>query len=85
MPAGADVVKLNRGLKRVYAAWSSGAIIVVQEDDPDHFRLLENFPVQQKANSLAVDTKTHRVYAPDEEGGKLVALMIVYAPVNLAP
>jgi YVTN family beta-propeller protein len=85
MPAGADVVKFDPGLKRVYAACSRGAIMVVQEDDPDHFRLLENFPVQQKVHSLAVDTETHRVYAPEEEeDGKPVSRMIVYAPANLA-
>ena len=85
MPAGADVVKFDPGLKRAYAACSSGAIMVVQEDDPDHFRLLENFPVQQKVHSLAVDTETHRVYVPEEEeDGKPVARMIVYAPVNPA-
>jgi hypothetical protein len=84
MPAGADVVKFDPGLKRAYAACSSGAIMIVQEDDPDHFRLLENFPVQQKVHSLAVDTETHRVYAPEEEeDGKPVARMIVYEPVNL--
>ena len=85
MSAGADVVKFDPGLKRAYAACSSGAIMVVQEDDPDHFRLLENFPVQQKVHSLAVDMESHRVYAPEEEeDGKPVARMIIYAPGNLA-
>jgi DNA-binding beta-propeller fold protein YncE len=38
LPAGADVVKFDPGLKRAYAACSSGVIMVVQEDDPNHFR-----------------------------------------------
>jgi YVTN family beta-propeller protein len=78
-PAGADVVKFDPGLKRAYAACSSGVIMVVQEDDPNHFRKLEDFPVQPKVHSLAVDLETHRVYAPEqEEAGKPVARMVVY-------
>jgi DNA-binding beta-propeller fold protein YncE len=79
LPAGADVVKFDPGLKRAYAACSSGVIMVVQEDDPNHFRVLENVSVQKSVHSLAVDTATHRVYAPEqEEDGRPVARMIVY-------
>ena len=76
---GPDVAKFDPGLGRVYVACSSGAISVFQEDDPDHFRKLEDFPVQKKVHSLAVDVETHRVYAPEqEENGTPVARMIVY-------
>jgi hypothetical protein len=50
-----------------------------------HFPLnkLENFPVQKKVHSLAVDQDTHRVYAPEEqEDGHGVARMIVYEAVT---
>lgn len=51
--------------------------------DPDHYRKLENFPVQKKVHSLAVDPDTHRVYAPEqEEDGKPVARMVVYEAVT---
>src|SRR5690349_20956557 len=59
---GADVVKFDPGIRRAYAACSSGVIGVYQEDDADHFRKLEDFPVQKLVHSLAVDTATHRVY-----------------------
>ena len=60
MADGPDVIKFDAGLKRIYAACSSGAISV--------------FPVQKRVHSLAVDAKTHRVYAPEqEENGKPVA------------
>jgi DNA-binding beta-propeller fold protein YncE len=78
---GADVVKFDPGLGRIYAACSSGVIGVYQEDDPFHFRKLEDFPVQRLVHSLAVDTATHRVYAPEqEEDGRPVARMIIYEP-----
>jgi hypothetical protein len=83
LPQGADVVKFDSELGRAYAACSSGFISVIQEDDPGHFRKLEDFPVQRLVHSLAVDTATHRVYAPEqEEGGRPVARIVIYEPVG---
>lgn len=83
LPAGADVVKFDPGLRRIYAACSSGVIAVYQEDDPDHFRKIQDFPVQRLVHSLAVDSATNRVYAPEQqEDGKPVARMIVYEAVK---
>ena len=80
--SGGDVVKFDSGLKRIYVACYSGAISVFQEDDPNHFRKLEDFPVQKKVHSLAVDERTHRVYAPEEqEDGRPVSRMVVYDAV----
>ena len=79
MAGGPDVIKFDPGLKRIYVACSSGAISVFQMDDPDHYRKLEDFPVQKRVHSLAVDLQTHRVYAPEQEAdGKPVARMGVY-------
>jgi len=79
MAAGPDVIKVDLGLKRVYVACSSGAISVFQMDDPDHYRKLEDVPVEKRVHSLAVDPATHRLYAPEqEEGGQPVARMVVY-------
>lgn len=82
MADGPDVIKFDAGLRRIYVACSSGAISVFQQDDPDHYRKLKDFRVQKKVHSLAVDEKTHRLYAPEqEENGKPVARMIVYEAV----
>lgn len=76
---GPDVVMFDPGLGRIYVACASGAISVFQEDDPEHFRKLEDFPVERKVHSLAVDVRTHRVYAPEEqEGGYPVARIVVF-------
>src|SRR5689334_25390224 len=81
--AGADVVKYDPGLGRIYAACSSGFISVFQQDDAAHYRKLEDFAVQKMVHSLAVDTATHRVYAPEQqENGRPVARMIVYEAVR---
>ena len=82
MAGGPDVIKFDPGLKRIYVACSSGAISVFQMDDSDHYRKLEDFAVQKKVHSLAVDPETHRVYAPEQEAdGKAVARMVVYDAV----
>jgi len=79
MAPGSDVVQFDAGLGRVYVGCSSGAISVFQEDDPDHFQKLADVPVQRRVHSLAVDVRTHRVYAPEqEEDGKAVARMVVF-------
>ena len=49
---GPDVIKFDPGLKRIYVACSSGAISVFQMDDPDHYRKLEDFPVQKNGSQL---------------------------------
>src|SRR5260370_37623359 len=86
LPAGADVVKFDPGLKRIYAACSSGFIAVIQDEDADHYPKLEDFAVQKMVHSLAVDPATHRVYAPEQqEDGQPVARMIVYEAVEPAP
>lgn len=83
MADGADVVKYDPGLHRIYVACFSGAISVFHEDDPDHYRKLQDFPVQYKVHSLAVDPVTHRVYAPEQqENGAPVAKMVVYEAVQ---
>jgi DNA-binding beta-propeller fold protein YncE len=79
LPKGPDVVQFDPGLGRIYVACGSGAISVFKEDDPEHFRKLEDFPVEPKVHSLAVDVRTHRVYAPEEqEGGRPTARMVVF-------
>lgn len=82
MPGGPDVIKFDSGLARIYVACYSGAIAVFHQDDPDHYRKLEDFRVQHAVHSLAVDSRTHRVYTPEqEEDGKPVARMVVYESI----
>jgi DNA-binding beta-propeller fold protein YncE len=79
MAKGADVVMFDPGLGRIYVACGSGAISVFQMDDPTHFRKLKDVAVEPKIHSLAVDAKTHRVYAPaEQEKGRPAAKMFVF-------
>jgi len=79
VPDGADVVKFDAGLRRVYVACYSGAISIFEQKDPDHYNKLADFRVAHAVHSLAVDPESHRVYAPEqEEDGVPVARLIVY-------
>ncbi|TMQ25372.1 MAG: hypothetical protein E6K82_06875 [Candidatus Rokuibacteriota bacterium] len=79
MAKGADVVMFDPGLGRIYVACSSGAISVFHMDDPAHFRKLPDVPVEPRIHSLAVDARTHRVYAPAErEKGRPASKMFVF-------
>jgi hypothetical protein len=83
MAQGPDVIKYDAGLRRIYAACYSGAISVFHEDDPDHYTKLGDVKVQHAVHSLAVDAKTHRVYAPEQEvDGKPASRMAVFEAVN---
>jgi DNA-binding beta-propeller fold protein YncE len=83
MAKGADVVMFDPGLGRIYVACSSGAISVFQMDDPNHVRKIEDFPVEPKIHSLAVDRRSHRVYAPaEQEKGRPASKMFVFEPVT---
>jgi len=76
---GGDVIAFDAGLKRIYVACYDGAISVFQEDDPTHVRKLGDVPAQKKVHSLAIDAKTHKVYAPEqEENGKPAARIAVF-------
>jgi DNA-binding beta-propeller fold protein YncE len=78
-----DVIRFDPGLNRIYAACYSGAISVFRQDDPNHYRKLEDFLVQHAVHSLAIDLSTHRVYAPEqEEDHKPVARMVIYEAVT---
>jgi YVTN family beta-propeller protein len=83
MARGADVVMFDPGLRRVYVACGSGSISVFQMDDPTHFRKLKDVPVEPKIHSLAVDPRTHRVYAPAEQNkGRPASKMFVFEAVT---
>jgi YVTN family beta-propeller protein len=79
VPEGADVVKFDPGLGRIYVACYSGAISVIEQKDPAHYSKLADVRVAHAVHSLAVDPSTHRVYAPEqEESGVPVARLIVF-------
>jgi hypothetical protein len=83
MPGGPDVIKFDPGLARILRRVLQRCHCRFPAGRPGPYRKLEDFRVQLAVHSLAVDLKTHRVYAPEqEEDGKPVARMVVYEVVT---
>lgn len=64
-----DGAGFDPGLKRAYSSCGEGVLTVVQEENPNSFKVLENVPTQAGARTISVSEKTHRIYLPTAEFG----------------
>jgi len=64
---GVDGVAFDKELNRIYSSNGVGTMTVVQEIDANTFKVLENFPTQKGARTIAVNSKTHKLYLPTAE------------------
>jgi len=64
---GCDGVKFDPGMKRAYSSNGEGTMTVVQEVDKDNFKVVETITTVGGARTLALDTRTHHIYAPTAE------------------
>jgi len=74
-PIGArnDAAKFDPALKLAFAANGDGTLAVVHEDGGDKFTLVETVPTEFGARTMAVDTKTHRLFLPTADFAPLQA------------
>jgi len=66
---GVDGAAFDPGLKRVYSSNGEGTLTIVQEDDANHFHVLDNLKTQKGARTIAVNTTTHHLYLPTADFG----------------
>jgi DNA-binding beta-propeller fold protein YncE len=66
---GVDACGFDPGTQFAFSSNGEGTLTVVKEDSPDKFSVVENVPTQKSARTMAVDTKTHRVYLSCAEFG----------------
>jgi DNA-binding beta-propeller fold protein YncE len=64
-----DGAGFDPGLKRAYSSCGEGVLTVVQEENPNSFKVLENVPTQAGARTISVSAETHRIYLPTAEFG----------------
>ena len=67
--AGNDAAKFDPGLKLAFASNGDGTLAVLHEDGDDKFSLQQNVKTQLGARTMAVDTKTHRLFMPNADFG----------------
>ncbi len=59
---GVDATAFDDETGLAFASCGEGVLTVVKEDSPDKFSVVENVPTQPGARTLALDSKTHRVF-----------------------
>jgi DNA-binding beta-propeller fold protein YncE len=66
---GVDGVAFDPAQQLVFSSNGEGTLTVIHEDDPDHFRVLENVPTQKSGRTIALDPRDGTVYIPAAELG----------------
>jgi DNA-binding beta-propeller fold protein YncE len=68
-PIGArnDAAKFDAALKLAFASNGDGTLAVVREESADKFTLVETVKTEYGARTMAVDTKTHRLFVPSAD------------------
>ena len=64
---GSDGAAFDPGTKRAYSSNGDGTMTVVQEVNPNTFKVLENVPTHTGARTIAFDKSTHAIYLPTAE------------------
>jgi YVTN family beta-propeller protein len=60
---GPDAAAFDAGRGLVFSSnGQDGTLTVIHEDDPDHYTVIGTVATQKSARTLALDSKTHRVY-----------------------
>jgi YVTN family beta-propeller protein len=69
-----DAAGFDPALKTAFSSnGADGTLTVVREDDPDHYSVIQNVQTQQGAKSMALDSKTHRVFLVSSQFGQAPA------------
>ena len=71
--AGTDAAAFDPETGFAFSSNGEGTLTVVHEDSPDKFTVVENVPTQVRARTMALDTKTHRIFLVSAEFGPVPA------------
>jgi YVTN family beta-propeller protein len=66
---GVDATRFDPGTGLAFASCGEGVLAVVQEESLSKFTVLENVPTQPGARTMALDTRTHKVYVVTAQFG----------------
>jgi YVTN family beta-propeller protein len=57
-----DSVAFDPELHRIYTTGKSGVLVVIQQDEPNKYKVLDTVHLHYGAHTLTVDLKTHALY-----------------------
>ncbi len=66
---GTDGAAFDPSLKRAYSSNGEGTMTVVQEINPNEFKVLENVPTLPGARTITIDKRTHHLFLSTAEFG----------------
>jgi YVTN family beta-propeller protein len=59
---GPDAAAYDPGSKLVFSSNGEGTLTVVKQDSSDKYTVLATVPTERSARTMALDTKTHKIY-----------------------
>lgn len=62
-----DGVTFDPASKRAFSSNGDGTMTVVQENEDDTYKVIENVTTQKGARTITCNTKTHKLYTPTAE------------------
>jgi hypothetical protein len=66
---GPDAAAYDPGRKLAFSSNGEGTLTVVGKDGPDKYTVLENVPTETSARTMALDSKSHKIYLPAAQFG----------------
>jgi YVTN family beta-propeller protein len=64
-----DGVAYDPSLKRAYSSNGDGTMTIVQEENENTFKVVENFATQKGGRTITLNSKTHNIYIPTADFG----------------
>ena len=61
---GPDACAYDPGTKLVFSSNGQGTLTVIEQTSPNKYKVLSTIPTQNRARTMAVDLKTHKVFLP---------------------
>ena len=71
--SGVDAAGFDDKESFAFASNGEGTLTVVREDSPDKFTVAETVTTQRGARTMAIDSKTHKIYLPTAQFGETPA------------
>lgn len=71
-----DATAFDAGSRLIFNSNGEGTVTVVHQDSPDKYSVVENVKTVPKAKTMALDTKTHRLFLSTAEGGQFEVLVV---------
>jgi YVTN family beta-propeller protein len=71
-----DASAFDPTAKLVFHSTGDGNVAIFRQDGPDNYSFLENIPTLVGSKTMALDSKTHRLFVPALRSGKFSVLVL---------